>query len=110
MVLLLHVLKGKFTIGEITIWFERSNKEMAGEVWLFNNYQRIQMNEYEKCIIYKKHGNDYAILYLYTGNNDKLVKSAKNMLNSNFEMENIWCDNMILGIKIIRTTYGLILS
>lgn len=51
----------------------------------------------------------FYIYILIVGSNDKLVKSAKNMVNSKYEMENMWGDNMILGIIMIQTTDGLIL-
>ena len=61
-----------------------------------------------------KHG--YVIICLYVddmlivGNDDKMIISTKNMLNSRFNMKDIGPSDVILGIKIIRTSYGLTLS
>ena len=39
-----------------------------------------------------------------------MIISIKNMLNSRFDMKDMGPVDVILGIKIIRTSYGLILS
>ena len=44
------------------------------------------------------------------GNDDKMITSTKTMLNSIFDMKNMGLADVILGIKIIRTLDGLILS
>ena len=61
-----------------------------------------------------EHG--YVIVYLYVddmliiNNDDKMIISTKNMLNSRFDMKDMGPTDVILGIKNIRTSNGLILS
>nr|GEV06818.1 zinc finger, CCHC-type [Tanacetum cinerariifolium] len=43
-------------------------------------------------------------------NNDKMIKSTKDMLKSKFDMKDMSLADVILGIKIIRTYNGLVLS
>ena len=58
----------------------------------------------------------YVVVCLYVddmlivGSDDKMIISTKNMLNSRFDMKDIGLANVILGIKILRTSDGLILS
>ena len=47
---------------------------------------------------------------LIVGSDDKMIISTKNMLNSMFEMKDMGFVDVILGIKLIRTSYGLALS
>ena len=47
---------------------------------------------------------------LIVGSDDKIITSTKNMLNSRFDMKDMGLADVILGIKIIRTSNGLILS
>ena len=47
---------------------------------------------------------------LIVGSDDKIITSTKNMLNSRFDMKDMGLADVILGIKIIRTSYGLNLS
>ena len=44
------------------------------------------------------------------GSDDKMIISTKNMLNSRFDMKDMAPTDVILGIKIIRTSYGFMLS
>ena len=39
-----------------------------------------------------------------------MINSTKNMLSSKFDMKDMRCANIILGIKIIRRIYNLMLS
>ena len=41
---------------------------------------------------------------LIVGNDDKMIASTKNMLNSRFDMEDMGLTDVILGIKIKRTS------
>ena len=74
------------------------------------------INECDKCVYIKDTENGYVILCLYVddiliiGNNDKMIKSTKNMLNSKFDMKDMRLADVILGIKIIRISNRLILS
>ncbi|KAK6139194.1 hypothetical protein DH2020_027061 [Rehmannia glutinosa] len=60
--------------------------------------------------------DDYVILCLYVddmliiGSNDRIIKSTKDMLNSMFDMKDIGLADVILGIKISRTSNGLVLD
>ena len=47
---------------------------------------------------------------LIFGSDDNMITSTKNMLNSRFDMKDMRLVDVILGIKIKRTSYGLILS
>ena len=47
---------------------------------------------------------------LIVGSDDKMIVSTKNMLNSRFDMKDMGLADVILGIKIKRTSEGLILS
>ncbi|GKD05101.1 zinc finger, CCHC-type containing protein, partial [Tanacetum coccineum] len=42
--------------------------------------------------------------------NDKMIKSTKDMFKSKFDMKHMGLADVILGIKIIRTQNGLVLS
>ena len=61
-----------------------------------------------------EHG--YVIICLYVddmliiSSDDKMITSTKNMLNSRFDMKEMGLANVILGIKLIRNSKGLILS
>ncbi|KAL6329121.1 hypothetical protein AAG906_007667 [Vitis piasezkii] len=52
----------------------------------------------------------YVYNMLIVGSDDKIITSTKNMLNSRFDMKDMGLADVILGIKIIRTSYGLILN
>ena len=60
--------------------------------------------------------HEYVIVCLYVDDmltvcsNDKMNTSTKNMLNSRFDMKDMELANVILGIKLIRTSDKLILS
>ena len=47
---------------------------------------------------------------LITGNNDQMIKSIKDMLNSRFDTKDMGLADGILGIKIIRSPNSLLLS
>ena len=76
----------------------------------------FRINECDKCVYIKDTENGYVILCLYVddilivGNDDKMIKSTKNMLNSRFDMKDMGLANVILGIKITRISDRLILS
>ena len=46
----------------------------------------------------------------YAYHDDEMIISTENMLNSRFDMKDMGPSDVILGIKIIRISYGLILS
>ncbi|PKI59003.1 hypothetical protein CRG98_020571 [Punica granatum] len=76
----------------------------------------FKINECDKCVYIKETENGYIILCLYVddilivGSDDSMIKSTKNMLNSRFNMKDMGPADMILGIKIMKTSDGLILS
>ncbi|GJR87328.1 retrovirus-related pol polyprotein from transposon TNT 1-94 [Tanacetum coccineum] len=76
----------------------------------------FKINECDKCVYVKDTSSGYVILCLYVddmliiGSNDKMIKSTKDILKSKFDMKDIGLADVILGIKIIRTQNGLVLS
>ncbi|GJY08243.1 retrovirus-related pol polyprotein from transposon TNT 1-94 [Tanacetum coccineum] len=76
----------------------------------------FKINECDKCVYVKDTNSGYVILCLYVddmliiGSNDKMIKSTKDMLKSKFDMKDMGLADVILGIKIIRTQNGLVLS
>ncbi|GJW72037.1 retrotransposon protein, putative, ty1-copia subclass [Tanacetum coccineum] len=76
----------------------------------------FQINECDKCVYVKDTSAGYVILCLYVddmlivGSNDKIIRSTKDMLKSKFDMKDMGLADVILGIKIIRTQNGLVLS
>ncbi|CAM8917314.1 unnamed protein product [Rhodiola kirilowii] len=89
-------------------WHEKFDKAM-----LSNGFK---INECDKCIYIKNTEHRYVILCLYVddilivGSNEKLVKSTKVILNSKFDMKDMGRADVILGIKITRTSDGFVLS
>ena len=47
---------------------------------------------------------------LISGSDDNMVKSTKVMLITRFDMKDMGLADVILGIKILRTSDGLVLS
>ena len=76
----------------------------------------FKINECDKCVYVKDDEHGYVIVCLYVddmlivGNDDKMITSTKNMLNSRFDMKDMGLADVILGIKIKRTSDGLVLS
>ncbi|GJV61848.1 retrovirus-related pol polyprotein from transposon TNT 1-94 [Tanacetum coccineum] len=76
----------------------------------------FKINECDMCVYVKDTSSGYVILCLYVddmlivGSNDKMIKSTKDMLKSKFNMKDMGLADVILGIKIIRTQNGLVLS
>ena len=76
----------------------------------------FKINECDKCVYVKDTENSYAILCLYVddmliiGSDDKMVKSTKAMLNARFDIKDMGLADVILGVKILRTSDGLVLS
>ncbi|GJZ86357.1 retrotransposon protein, putative, ty1-copia subclass [Tanacetum coccineum] len=76
----------------------------------------FKINECDKCVYVKDTSSGYVILCLYVddmlivGNYDKIIRSTKDMLKSKFDLKDMGLADVILGIKIIRTQNGLVLS
>ena len=83
------------------------------EVMLSNGFK---INECDKCVYVKQTQNCCAILCLYvddmliTGNDGETVKKIKCLLASKFEMKDMGVADVILGVKIHKTSGGLALS
>ena len=76
----------------------------------------LKINECDKCVYVKDDEHGYVIVCLYVddmlivGSDDKMITSTKNMLNSRFDMKDMGLADVIMGIKIKRTSDGLVLS
>ena len=80
----------------------------------------FKANECDSCVYYKEYHRDneegYVMITLYVddlliaGSNDKVIKSTKDMLKSRFDMKDMGLADVILGMKISRTSEGLALS
>ena len=73
------------------------------------------INEFDKCVYVKDTNNGYVIVCLYVddmlilGGNNYIITTTKKMLSSKFNMMDLGVVDVILGIKISRTSGGLIL-
>ena len=76
----------------------------------------FKTSECDKCVYIKQNKEGYILLCLYVddmliiGSNDKMIKSTKDMLNSKFDMKDMGLADVILGIKITRTSDGISLN
>src|SRR5438270_1075425 len=76
----------------------------------------FKTSECDKCVYIKENKEGYILLCLYVddiliiGSNDKMIKSTKDMLNSKFDMKDMGLADVILGIKITRTSDGISLN
>ena len=76
----------------------------------------FKINECDKCIYVKDTVHGYVILCLYVddmlivGSNDEMVKSTKAMLSTRFDIKDMGLTDVILGVKILRTSDRLVLS
>ena len=76
----------------------------------------FKINECDKCVYVNDTGNGYVILCLYVddmliiGSDDNMIKSTKVMLSTRFDMKDMKLANVILGVKILWTSDGLVLS
>ena len=95
---------------------KQSQKEWDGK---FDNVmisQGFKINECDNYVYVKDREHGYVIVCLYIndmlifGSDDKMIISTKNMLNSRFGIKGMGLADVILGIKILRMSYGLILS
>ena len=83
------------------------------EVMLSNSFK---INECDKCVYVKQTQNCFAILCLYvddmliTGSDSETVEKIKCLLSSKFEMKDMEVADVILGVKIHKTSGGLALS
>ena len=87
--------------------------EKFDNVMLSNSFK---INECDKCVYVKDTDKGYVIVCLYVddmlivGSNNDMIKTTKKMLNSKFDMKDMGIADVILGIKITRTSDGYTLS
>ena len=76
----------------------------------------FKINECEKCVYLKNTERGFVIICLYVddilimGSNNEVIKTTKEMFNNKFSMKDLGVVDVILGIKISKTSDGLILS
>ena len=76
----------------------------------------FKINECDKCIYIKETQNEYILVCLYVddmliiGSNNEIITRTKNMLQSKFDMKDLGSADVILGIKITRTSEGIVLT
>ena len=76
----------------------------------------FKINECDKCIYIRETQNEYILVCLYVydmliiGSNNEIITRTKNMLRSKFDMKDLGLADVILGIKITRTSEGIVLS
>ena len=73
----------------------------------------FKTNESDKCIYYKTFDDAHVIICLYVddllifGPNMDIINAAKMLLKNNFDMKDLGEANVILGMKISRTSNGI---
>ena len=76
----------------------------------------FKINECDKCVYVKNIERGFVIICLYVddilimGSNNEIIKTTKEMFNNKFDMKDLGVADVILGIKIFKTSDGLILS
>ena len=76
----------------------------------------FKINECDKCVYVKNTERGFVIICLYVddmlimGSNNEVIKTTKKMFNNKFNMKDLGVVDVILGIKISKTSDGLILS
>ena len=76
----------------------------------------FKIHECDKCVYVKNIERGSVIIYLYVddmfimGSNNEVIKTTKKMFNNKFNMKDLGVANVILRIKISKTSDGLILS
>ena len=76
----------------------------------------FKINECDKYVYTRNTQSEYVIVCLYVddmliiGSNNDVIKATKKMLTNYFDMKDMGVADVILGIKIAKTSSGLILS
>ena len=76
----------------------------------------FKINECDKCVYVKNTERGFVIICLYVDDilimdsNNEIIKTTKEMFNNKFDMKDLGVADVILGIKISKTSDGLILS
>ena len=87
--------------------------EKIDSVMMTNGFK---INECDKCVYVKNTKHGFVIICLYVddilimGSNNEVIKTTKEMFNNKFDMKDLGVVDVILGIKISKTSNGLILS
>ena len=87
--------------------------EKFDETMMTNGFK---IKESDKCVYMKNVDMGYVIVCLYVddllilGNNNAIIKSTKDMLSSRFDMKDLGLADVILGVKILKTSEGYVLS
>ena len=75
---------------------------------------RFKINNCDKCVYVKNSNIGYVIICLYAddllimGSNNEIIQDTKRMLNNKFDTKDLGVVDVILGIKISRSSDGLI--
>ena len=84
------------------------------QVILSDGFSSVSM---DKCVYTKTINNEYVIISLYVddmlfffGSSMNIVHSTKNFLTSKFDMKDMGEASVILGIKIVRSNNGIMLT
>ena len=89
-------------------WYEKFDHAM-----LINGFK---INDCDKCVYIKNIDQGYVIVCLYMddmliiGSSQNMIKSTKQMLNKRFDMKDMGVADVILGMKITKTSDGYALS
>jgi hypothetical protein len=76
----------------------------------------FKTNESDKCIYYKSFYDVHVIICLYVddllifGSNIDVINTTKTLLKNNFDMKDLGEANVILGMKITRTSNGIFID
>ena len=76
----------------------------------------FKINECDKCVYVKNTEHGFVIICLFVddilimGSNNEVIKTTKEMFNNKFDTKDLGVADVILGIKISKTSDGLILS
>lgn len=76
----------------------------------------FHINECDKCVYVKQTGQAVVMVCLYVddmlilGSSIEIIKTTKKMLSNNFDMKDLGIADVILGMKLTRTSQGIELS
>lgn len=76
----------------------------------------LKINESDKCIYYKSENDAHVIIRLYVddllifGTNLDVIHAVKFLLNNSFDIKDMGEANVILGMKITKTSEGIFID
>jgi hypothetical protein len=79
-------------------------------------FDGFQTNIVDKCVYIKQIYNDYVILYLYIydimilGIDIQVINITISFLSKIFDMKNLGPINVILGIKLLKSSNGFVIT